>query len=38
VWLHRGRTWTAVDGDHPGEPDHQADSPLAAIELILATT
>ncbi|HEX7443701.1 MAG TPA: HAD family hydrolase [Acidimicrobiales bacterium] len=32
IWLPRGRPWPA---DAPG-PDHQADGPVAAIELILA--
>ena len=38
VWLHRGRTW--VDPDGPGgsfQPDHVADDPVAAIELIAST-
>ncbi len=42
VWLHRGRQWTsaAAGADalaQPFEPDHRADHPVAAIELILST-
>jgi HAD superfamily hydrolase (TIGR01549 family) len=38
VWLHRGRRWPDESDDgEPFEPDHQADDPLAAIELILAS-
>lgn len=37
VWLHRGRTWGDVADAGQPEPDHRADSPVAAIDIVLGS-